>query len=404
VILLLLVAQLALGYAGMVNTGGVEHYIKERADFRAILTGALTIYEGNGHLLYDEATERAYQARILAPFQFEQPERVLPNSHPPFESLLIAPLMAQPYAVPFALWTAIEVAAMVAALCLLARAAPVSAPTRWLLIGGALAYQPFHAVLWTGQSSPLILLGLCGIYAAIQGRRPWWAGAALALVLLKPQLGVAVVLLLVLGRCWQTLLAATGIWAVASVAIMPIIGLDWPLRYARYLLGSAAWGEEHFEFIPGMYNWRGFAENLLGTRFPGLVGPAAMVLILVTVAMIVWVWWRSGRSIRGAAATPAWIVVGIASILIPQHLYPHDLTILIFPAWLLLFAIAAGNWPVISPLVWRGLIVLGFVLPLLIFLFAARTSQAVLPTVILLASILGLVAYTVQRRSPVDQH
>lgn len=114
VFVLLLLAQLGLGYAGITNAGGIERYIRERADFRAILTGALTIYAGDGQLLYDQEAERAYQQRVLAPHQFENPDQVLPNSHPPFESLLIAPLMGQPYAIAYALWTAIEIGALVA--------------------------------------------------------------------------------------------------------------------------------------------------------------------------------------------------------------------------------------------------------------------------------------------------
>ncbi len=182
---LLFLAQLALGYAGIVTGGGIERYIRERADFRAVLTGGLTIHEGRGHLLYDEASKRTVQQRVLAPYFLDNLDAVLPNSHPPFESLFAAPLMGLPYAVPFALWTALEVAALGVSLWLLAGAAPVNVPTRWLLFAGALAYHPFHLVLWTGQSSPLVLLGFCGLYAALQRRQGWWAGAGLALILLK---------------------------------------------------------------------------------------------------------------------------------------------------------------------------------------------------------------------------
>ncbi len=388
VLMLLLLAQLGLGYAEIAKAGGIERYIRERADFRAILTGGLTIYEGDGQLLYDEEAERAYQRRVIAPYPFERADQVLPNSHPPFESLLIAPLMGQPYAVSFVLWTALEIVALVGALWLLARSAPVAAPTRALLIAGALAYQPFHAVLWTGQSSPLVLLGLCGIRAA------------LALVLLKPQLAVAVVVLLLLARQWRPLLGAAALWAGASVAIMPIVGVAWPLRYARYLAGSAAWGEEHFEYVPGMYNWRGFVQNILGERAPSINGPLTIALIVATLALIAWAWWHSTEIGRGKAAIipdPLWALVGIATVLIPQHLYPHDLTLLIFPAWLIVAAAATAPWPAIAPRLWLGLVSVGFALPLLIFLFAARTAQAVIPSVALLTLALGLLAFTIGR-------
>lgn len=400
VLLLLFITQLALGYAGVVTGGGIERYIRERADFRAVLTGGLTIHDGMGHLLYDEATERAVQRRVLAPYFLDNPDEVLPNSHPPFESLFVAPLMGLPYAVPFGLWTALEVAVLFAALWLLARAAPVNGPIRWLLIAGALAYHPFHLVLWTGQSSPLVLLGVCGLYAALQRRRVWWAGAGLALVLLKPQLAVIVVLILVLHRQWRPLLTAAGIWTVATVAIMPIIGADWPLRYARYLASSAAWGAEHFEYIPGMYNWRGFAHNLLGGRLPELVNPLSTLLTLATLGLVVWVWWQT-RKPRVVAIQPisdaVWAMVGIATVLIPQHLYPHDLSLLIFPGWLIVANVTGGRWAVISPRGWLTLVAIGFMLPLLIFAFASRTAQAVIPSVIYLTVVLGALVWLIAR-------
>ncbi len=404
-LLLLFLAQLALGYAGVVTGGGIERYIREHADFRAVLTGGLTIRDGMGHLLYDEATERTVQRRILAPYFFDNPAAVLPNSHPPFESLFVAPLMGLPYAVSFGLWTALEVAALLAALCLLARAAPVNSPTRWLLLAGALAYHPFHLVLWTGQSSPLILLGFCGLYAALQRRQAWWAGAGLALILLKPQLAVAVVLILILHRQWRTLVAAAGIWAAATVMVMPIIGADWPLRYARYLAGSASWGAEHFEYIPGMYNWRGFAQNLLAERLPELINPLTMLLTIVTLGLLTWASWQTRTAsprVTQPISDTVWALTGIATVLIPQHLYPHDLSLLIFPGWLIVAAVASGRWSGSMARGWLALVAVGFALPLLIFVFASRTAQAVPPSVIYLTIVLGALTWTIahDKRSP----
>src|SRR3954454_3997164 len=128
---LLIAGQLALWTLKVANLGGSERYIREVTDFRAILTGGLTIHDRSGRLLYDEATEHAVQARVLAPYVTFAPGVTLPNSHPPFESLLIAPLMDLPYAVPFALWTAIEILALGLSLWLLTRPTRLDGSTRW---------------------------------------------------------------------------------------------------------------------------------------------------------------------------------------------------------------------------------------------------------------------------------
>jgi hypothetical protein len=398
---LLIAGQLALWTLKVANLGGSERYIREVTDFRAILTGGLTIHDGSGRLLYDEATEHAVQARVLAPYVTFAPGVTLPNSHPPFESLLIAPLMDLPYAVPFALWTAMEILALGLSLWLLTRATRLDGSTRWLLIAAACAYQPVHAMLWTGQSSPLILLGFCGVYAGIKASREGWAGVALALIFLKPQLAVAIVLLLLLHRHWKPLVVAAGTWLGASVAVMPSLGIDWPLRYARYLAGSARWGAEHFEYPPGMYNWRGLAVNALGSVAPQIVAPAALALSAGSVGLLIWAWWQSHRDDTGQArqiSDVLWALTAVVTLLIAQHLYPHDLLLLIFPAWLIVTRAASGNCPRAQSRGWLALVIAGFTLPLLTFMFAQRAGQAVIPTVVLMAITMGALAWTTRGR------
>lgn len=397
---LLVFGQLALWALKVVSIGGIERYIREVTDFRAVLTGGLTIHDGAGRLLYDEATEHAVQARVLAPYVTFAPDVTLPNSHPPFESLLVAPLMDLPYAVPFALWTAVEILALGLSLWLLARAVPVSAPTRWLLIAAACAYQPVHAMLWTGQSSSLILLGFCGVYAALKASREGWAGLALALTFLKPQLAVPLVLLLLLYRHWKPLIVAAGTWLGASVAVMPILGADWPLRYARYLAGATRWGPERFEYPPGMYNWRGLIIHLIGRQSPQLVSPAVALLSLLSVGLLVWIWWCSRGEFPGRGQQIGdlhWALTTVVALLIAQHLYTHDLLLLIFPAWLIVACATSGNLSRLESRAWLALVVAGFVLPLVIFIAAQRASQGVVPSVAFMATALGALAWIVRR-------
>src|SRR5207247_1272300 len=102
-------------------------------------------------------TQRAAQNRILAPYMTLEPDRILPHNHPPFEALLLAPLMHLPYALLYALWVLLAALAVGASLWLLASALPVPAPARWALIVVACSFNPLHRALWSGQTSPLVL-------------------------------------------------------------------------------------------------------------------------------------------------------------------------------------------------------------------------------------------------------
>ena len=382
---LLIAGQLAIAWVKIDGDGGIERYIRLRADFRAVLTGGLMIREGNGPLLYDEAAQHEAQVRLLAPHATLAPDVTLPNSHPPYESLFAALFGGLPSGVPFLAWTLLEVVTFAGALWLLARAAPLGPTARWLAIAGALAYQPFHALLLNGQSSTLALLGLCGIYAALKAGRPGWAGVALALVLIKPQLAVPTLLLLALTRHWRPIVIAGAIQGALAVAIMPILGVAWPLRYLRYLAGSADWDHRMFEYPPGMYSWRGIVALLIEPRAPGLAGPLVTILAGLTIALIVGGWWRG----RGASAAPArgigdplWALTVVGTLLIAHHLYIHDLTLLVLPAWLIIAGATAGGWP--QPRLWIALVVVGSLLPIVTATLAQRQWQSNVPSVALM--------------------
>src|SRR5205814_8604646 len=131
-------------------------------------------------------------------------DRLLPYSHPPFEALAVAPFMGLPYSVVYALWALVSVLLAALSLRWLLAALPIARLVGWVMLAAAFSYYPLHLALWLGQDSLLVLAGLCGVYAALKRRREGWAGAALVLVSLKPQL-LPAVLLLALQRHWQAL-------------------------------------------------------------------------------------------------------------------------------------------------------------------------------------------------------
>ena len=386
---LLAALQLLIWVKAIEGRGGLDAYARH-IDFAATLTGALIVHDGDGARLYDLDTQRAAQERVLAPYITPKAESVLPYIHPPFEALLVAPLVGLSYGLLYALWSGLIVLALAASLVLLARTLPVAGSARWVLLAAIGSYGALYQVLWLGQSSPLVLLGLCGTYAGIKRRRDSWAGAALALMALKPQMLLVIALLLLMWRRWRALAVCGGILAGLSVAAMPVLGLLWPLHYARFLAGIPTWGGSHHEYPAIMHNWRGLAFNLLGEALPWSQGPIVAGLTIGALLGLVWAWWHSSNG-EGTDCDLLWAAGCVVAILIAPHLYLHDLTLLIFPAWIVVAQRATRVWRASLAHLWLGLLWSVHLLAILFLLIAdSRPALPVVPTIVLIAVAGGL--------------
>ncbi|MEO5953357.1 MAG: glycosyltransferase family 87 protein, partial [Chloroflexia bacterium] len=402
------------------ETGGPDGYIRGNADrgpvdFISTLTGALVIKDGNGSRLYDVDLQTNAQNRIFASYRPAlDKDHILPYNHLPFEALLITPFMNLPYPIVFALWTLICGIAIGMSLGLLDGALPVARPVGWVLSMAACAYMPLIRGLMQGQNSPLILLGLCGVYVALKRGQPEWAGAALVLLALKPQVLPVILLLLVLQKQWKTLAVFTGILTGLSVLAMPFLGFDWPLKYAQLLIGVAGWGNTGAIDPSIMHNWRGFLTNLLGPN-SGLVSPLFAILSLATALMVAYVWWRTSvkkqemgsRSTEYAVAQSdeeynpnfdlVWALAGFAAVLTALHLNPHDLTLLVFPAWIIGAYATSGLWSRRLSLVWVVLLWVGWAFAPLTL---TNAQGIVVPSVLLMAVACGLISWQLVGRAP----
>jgi hypothetical protein len=406
--LALVVGYLVLWAQNVQQNGGPDGYIRGTEgrgpiDFISQLTGALVVHEGNGTRLYDLELQRDAQNRIFdgyrAPLTTAQ---ILPFNHIPFEAILLAPLMELPYPLVFALWTLLSGVAVGMSLGMLDGSIPVSRPVGWVMSLAACSYLPLIRGLMLGQNSALVLLGLCGLYIALKRGQYGWAGAWLALAALKPQVLPVVLLALVLMGYWRTLATFAGIAIGLTVLAMPVLGAGWPVEYAQLLLGVANWGSTA-AIDPGiMQNWRGFFTNLLGPGGQGLVMSLLVVMSLVSAGLVFWVWRRmrtqSVEEVEGEddeeegdfAYRPRhdlyWALVGVVAVLTSLHLNPHDLALLIFPAWIVGAYATSRRW---SPLVSR------VALALLSAGYAAGIGTLVAPREVVIPGVLVMVGVAV---------
>jgi hypothetical protein len=389
--------------------GGIEGMVRH-SDFRSALTGALIISEGNAGRLYDLQTQTDAQKRVLAPYFPVDKMLLLPYNHLPFEAMLNTPLMLAGLSYPaiFGGWSLLMAAGLAFALWLMYKALPMSRAATLVFVLAACTYGPLIRSFILGQNSPLVLLGLCGTYAALKLGHPVWAGAALCLAALKPQVLPIVLLLLVLQKHWRTLAAFAGLFAGLCLLAMPVLGVDWPLQYGRLLLGVATW-QDTGAIDPGiMHNWRGLASNLFAGWAPGLVTPTFLLLSLISAAVLAWAWWRS----RPAPNHPTpdtqhptpntdmlWALAGLFAVLTSLHLNPHDLTLLIFPAWIVAAYATSGMWDARRSALWLGILWTGYVMTSL-----GDPTALVVPSVLLmtLAAIM-LAAAAARRPAPLTQ-
>jgi hypothetical protein len=157
--------------------------------------------------------------------------------YPPIVAELFRPFATLPYAVAKAVFTALMVAAWIAASVTTARAAGGRRAVDVALGAGALFY-PLHLALERGQVELLVLLLLAVAFAARVRALP--AGAALAgAVALKPGLAILIAVAAALGR-WRVAAAALAGVAVVALASVVVSGPALAREYATRVLPRAS--------------------------------------------------------------------------------------------------------------------------------------------------------------------
>ncbi len=145
---------------------------------------------------------------------------------PPPAAWLVAPLTLVGAQAAFFVWLFLSVAALAGAWWL---AAPGTGRVRVLWLLGAAAWYPVLYSLSLGQPVILVLLGVVACWRLAETGKPYIAGAVLGLLVLKPQVAIAVpVVLFVAGR-WRIAAgwaATTGVLAVVSLLMLGTQGVN----------------------------------------------------------------------------------------------------------------------------------------------------------------------------------
>jgi hypothetical protein len=306
-------------------------------DFFAFYTAGTFANDGRSAQLYDLAAMHAEQMRIAREAGMPPFDRVAPWWNPPQVAWLFAPLARLPLHPALLLWTAFNLACLVASSLILMR---VLRGTKWsqsLLVPTLIACSfPTLQFLGHGQNTGLSLLLLSGCAWAFVARRPLIAGAVAGLLAYKPQHAALLSGALVLLMGWRVLpglLLTTTPQAAIAFATMPEASLAFvrqlPLNLRDMQFERPYPWDRHVTLL-------GFWRVLLQGKSTGMHDAATSVCAtLSTIALFAglalsWLRMRAGAISRDRMLAIAMLAT---PVLMPFY-FDYDLLLLAVPATL----------------------------------------------------------------------
>lgn len=286
---------------------------------------------------------------------------------PPPLAWLALPLSALAPTAAFWIWLAVSLVVLVAAWWL---AAPGDGWKRWLWLLGAVAWYPVLYALALGQPLMLAVLAVAGCWWLAEAGRPYLAGAVLGLSVVKPQLTIAVPLVLLAAGRWRIaagwavtvlVLAAASLIAIGQQGFddyLQLLAAAQPVANNRYFTLAGAIGSD----VPAYATQAGVTAIGMIAAFINRRASLARLLCLGLVATVL-----------GASY---WHLDDFAILLVAAWLFWRDRPPAWQRGWMLVVALAAefawplGPWPIlIAVAVW------------LVFLFVPSRSEAASPVV-----------------------
>jgi Glycosyltransferase family 87 len=185
-----------------------------------VVMGARIGLEQGWTHLYSFSLQQQYYAMMRPGAEFDQLARYL---HPPPFAVMFIPLTLIPLPVVFWIFFAIDLAALLTCWYVLAPGNGFTVPKVVLLLA-TLAWYPVLFELREGQPVMLVVLAVTGCWYFAQAGRPWLAGVALALSVLKPQLVFWLPACLLLAGQWRIAAGWAATAAVLALGSLALVG------------------------------------------------------------------------------------------------------------------------------------------------------------------------------------
>jgi alpha-1,2-mannosyltransferase len=279
-------------------------------DFLGLYTGGAMALHGNWHDLYTRNGELACE-RLYVPERKE----LWPFLRPPVYALFMAPLALLPFKTAFWVWIGLQSAVLLGC---------------W-----AWAWKRFgsEAVLWAamlisgpvgianGQDCALFLAVLIGAFALAERGKLFRSGLVLGLLMVRFYVFLLWPVVLLVQRRWRMLFGLAACCLAQALLSVGLIGWSGVRRFLDFGLHMDSYYPSR-EFI----NINAILLNL-GIASP----PILWLLLIITAGLVVW---------AARLAAPMWMTFALAtagSLLISPHVYYYDGTLLLRPAWCVMF-------------------------------------------------------------------
>lgn len=327
--IVLLVLTVGFGLAqtlsgtGIVDAGGN----RRGPDFLTHYTAGRMVLAGEATHFYDLPVQAAAQEAALgAPL-----DRPSPFLLPPAASLIFVPFATLPYQVAASLWVATTIALVTFSLRLVWPLSPLrgQVPGAFAMLA-LIGTYPVSMNLVGGNNAALWLT----IYAVgarfLFSGRAVLAGVVLGFGALKPQLFLAVPVLLVIQRRWHTLGAFAVVSGLLAIVSFALVGPAGAQEYARVLTSDAYRLGVAIPNAWRMLSLPAFVRSLV----PG-------VNDVVTAAMLVCGLCLLGWALRRAPLPIAFAATVLVSVVIDPHCFLYDGMVLAVP---ILLCVGSAAW------------------------------------------------------------
>lgn len=241
-------------------------------------------------------------------------------------SLLFLPLSLLDLFWAFVVWDLLLQLMIIASIILLHRAITGRSGSPYLLslIGGVIIFRPALVTLTNGQFSGFLLLLLAGVVYLWENER-WTLGAALLpFLMLKPNLGGPILVLLSIYLIREKKISALITAGIAGILFVVIGWIQNPRWIAEYWIAGNTKISQIFGFSPNIW---GLAFHLCGYDLPCAYGFGTIFSLLFVIAFLFLI------ARRSLILSPAFVVSSavVIMLLVTPTCWPYDQLLLLIP-------------------------------------------------------------------------
>lgn len=257
--------------------------------------------------------------------------QMLVFGHGPYIAELFRPFALLPYEWAYVAWLVFSAALYVSAVLLLFRSLQLPAEARRIGLLLAASSMPFLLETWIGgQISVLVMAVWAAFLCFHNARRPFIAGAILALAIFKPTLVLLPLAMLLIGARWRVLAGfATGLASLAIASLRPIGLAGWQawlhtLLFDSKITMSAASAARRYKNV----DVNSFFHLLFGDHslLPSIAAGLAAALAITPLALA---WWRTRKQPAESNRNALWAATLSLTLLLNPYAPIYDAVLLV---------------------------------------------------------------------------